>query len=373
MPLYDGVQEESREEQVTPGAGEDFGTPPADRGVRLDWTDTPERVRSEVERWLGGAVVGAVTQPTGFSPGVAARLTADNGCRVFLKAVGTQRNAVSPTLHRREISVVSALPEAAPVPRLLWSHDEGEGGWVVLVFEDVDGRHPTQPWRTDELDRVVAAMEELSTSLTPSPLPAGMVGTAGEAFSTVLRGWRQLLDEWPSRLDRLDAWSRRHIETLAAVEDTVGGALEGDTLLHADIRGDNILLTPKRTWFVDWPHACVGPSWVDVVAFAPSVAMQGGPPPEEVIARHSACRAADGDAITAVVVAMAGYLTRQALQPPPPGLPTVRAFQAAQGVVARRWVARRTGMRGGVGEAGSAGNEVSGASVGTPPVSRQRL
>ena len=73
-----------------------------------------------------------------------------------------------------------------------------------------------------------------------------------------IRGWRQLLDERPSRLDCLDEWSRRHIETLAAIEDTVGSALKGDTLLHTDLRADNILLTPERTWFVDWPHACAG-------------------------------------------------------------------------------------------------------------------
>ena len=72
--------------------------------------------------------------------------------------------------------------------------------------------------------------------------------------------------------------------------------------------------------------------------------MQGGPSPDEVIARHWACRTGDGDAMTAAVVSMAGYFTRQALQPPPPGIPTVRAFQAAQGVVARRWVARRMGL-----------------------------
>jgi hypothetical protein len=35
---------------------------------------------------------------------------------------------------------------------------------------------------------------------------------------------------------------------------------------------------------------------------------------------------------------MAGYLTHQSLQPAPPGLPTLRAFQAAQGAVARRWL-----------------------------------
>ena len=72
--------------------------------------------------------------------------------------------------------------------------------------------------------------------------------------------------------------------------------------------------------------------------------MQGGPPPEEVISRHSACGTADSEAITAAVVALAGYFTRQAAQPPPPGLPTVRAFQDAQGVIAREWAAKRTGL-----------------------------
>ena len=31
----------------------------------------------------------------------------------------------------------------------------GGDGWVVLVFEDIEGRHPTQPWVPEELDRVV--------------------------------------------------------------------------------------------------------------------------------------------------------------------------------------------------------------------------
>ena len=318
--------------------------PPPDRGVRLHWSDMPGRVRGEIEQWLGGAVVSALTQPTGFSPGVAARLTTDDGRRVFVKAVGPEPNAGTPKLHRREISIVTALPRAAPVPRLLWSHDEGEGGWVVLAFEDVDGRHPTQPWRIDELDRVVAAMEDLNRLLTPSPLPAAMVPTAGDEFATHIQGWRKLYEEQPSRLDYVDKWSRRHIEALTAIEDTVSGALDGDTLLHCDFRADNVLLTLERTWFVDWPHARVGPPWLDAVAFASSVTMQGGPPPEEVISWHSACRAADADAVTAAVVALAGYFTHRAVQPPPPGLPTLRAFQDAQGVVAREWVSQRTGL-----------------------------
>ena len=331
-------------EQAGPATDRGSGTPPPDRGVRLDWIDIPGRVRSEVEQWLGAKIVGAVTQPTGFSPGVAARLTTNDGRRAFVKAAGPEPNADTPGMHRREISIVTALPAAAPVPRLLWSYDEGDGGWVALVFEDVDGRHPTQPWRIDELDRVVAAMEDLGMLLTPSPLPDTRIGTAGDLFATHTQGWRRLRDETPSRLDHVDEWSRRHIDTLVAIEETASDALEGDTLLNNDLRADNILLTPERTWFVDWPHATVGPSWLDVVTFAPSVTMQGGPPPEEVISRHSACRTAGSDAITAALVAFAGYFTHRAVQPPPSGLPTLRAFQDAQGAVAREWIAQRTGL-----------------------------
>lgn len=318
--------------------------PPSDRGVRLHWPDMPRRLRSEVEEWLGGKVLFAATQPTGFSPGIAAVLTTDDDRQVFIKAVGPAPNPITPTMHRREIKVVSAMPDETPVPRLLWSYDEGEDGWVVMVFEHVAGLHPAQPWRTGELDRVIVALENLSATLTPSPLPTSIVGTASDMFATEICGWRRILDERQPRVDCLDEWSRRHIETLAAIEGTAADALAGNSLLHMDIRADNILLTSERVWFLDWPHACKGPSWLDVVAFAPSVTMQGGPTPEKVISKHSACRAAECNAITAAVVSIAGYFTRQGLLPSPPGLPTVREFQRAQGLVARKWAAQRTGL-----------------------------
>ena len=69
--------------------------------------------------------------------GLPTRLWTADGRRVFAKAARPEPNALTPAAHRREAIVAAALPEEAPVPRLLWSHDEGEGGWVVL-FEDVE-------------------------------------------------------------------------------------------------------------------------------------------------------------------------------------------------------------------------------------------
>jgi Ser/Thr protein kinase RdoA (MazF antagonist) len=110
-------------------------------------------------------------------------------------------------------------------------------------------------------------------------------------------------------------------------------------LLHADVRADNLLLTRDGVMVVDWPHACRGAAFTDLVLFAPSVAMQGGPEPAALLARSRAGRAASRDALAAVVCALAGSFTERSLRPAPPGLPTVRRFQAAQGEVARRWLA----------------------------------
>lgn len=313
--------------------------PPAS-GVRLDWEQIPARVRAAIERWLGAPVVAATSQPGGFSPGVAARLRAADGRRAFLKAAGPRPNPDTPVIHRREARIVAALPPAAPVPRLLWSYDEGPAGWVALAFEDVAGRQPDLPWREADLARALDALADLAACLTPAP--AALVDLGGlDGWYVMRRRWWPLLRDAPP--DGLDAWSRRHAAAAADLEATAAAAARGTTLLHLDLRADNLLLTADRALVVDWPAARTGAPWVDAAFFAPSVAMQGGPDPEALLARYPPARSANPAAVTAVAAAIAGFFTHQALQPAPPGLPTLRAFQAAQGAVAREWLARRTG------------------------------
>ncbi len=317
--------------------------PPPAAGVRIEWDALPESVRARVETWLGSPVVEAKTQFGGFSPGVAAKLLSADGRRIFVKAVGAEPNRTSPKFHRRELAIVAAIPASAPVPRLLWSHDESEadGGWVTLAFESVDGHPPAQPWDAVELARVMASLADLSEALTPSPLPAGSVPALRDWVLIRNRYWARTVATAP---DGLDTWSARHAPTFAAMEAKVGELAAGETLLHLDIRGDNILLTGDRVWIVDWPHAHIGAAWVDLLLMAPSVAMQGGPPPAELFLQHPAGRTAPDEAVTAMVAMMAGFFTWEALQPPPPGLPTLRPFQAAQAAVAREWLRQRTGL-----------------------------
>ncbi len=316
-------------------------TGPAASGQRIAWEELPDQVRAAVDTWLGSPVVSAVTQPGGFSPGVASRLVAADGRRVFVKAVSATPNRDAPRFHRREAKIAAALPESAPVPRLLWTFDEGDAGWVVLVFEDVEGRHPAIPWQPDELDRVVEALETLAESLTPSPVGPDVARSIETWLMQNGQGWNRMLeDPLPGR----DEWSTRFAVQLAQLEGQAPVATRGNTLVHFDTRADNLLVTDDKVYVVDWPHAVLGQPWLDVVGMAPSVAMQGGPQPEELLMRSASARAANPDHITAFVAALAGYFTFQSLLPPPPGLATLRQFQAAQGEIARRWLDERTGL-----------------------------
>ncbi|MFV2177839.1 hypothetical protein ACFHW2_42235 [Actinomadura sp. LOL_016] len=220
---------------------------------RLPWEKTPDHVRTDVEGLLRARVAEAVTQTGGYSPGVAARLRLDDGRRAFVKSVGAELNPDSPGIHRAEARVAAVLPPSAPVPRLLGSFDRD--GWVTLVFEDVDGAPPREPWDAAELGRVLDALGDLASAMTPAPIEAP---TVAERFGDSFRGWRRLAAA--GDLDGLDPWAHEHLAALAGLEATWETAAAGDTLAHADVRADNVLLTPGRVVIVDWPGpACPPP------------------------------------------------------------------------------------------------------------------
>ena len=68
---------------------------------------------------------------------------------------------------------------------------------------------------------------------------------------------------------------------------------------------------------------------------------RAGPRPKQLLALYAPAPAVDRDLLAVLVAAFSGFLVRHSLQPPPPGLPTLRAFQAAQGAVALAWLRRR--------------------------------
>ncbi|BCJ36749.1 hypothetical protein Athai_42520 [Actinocatenispora thailandica] len=363
-------------------------------GTRLRWDQLPERIRDEVQRRLGDRVVAAHVQHGGFSPAFAGRLRLAGGGRVFVKAGSAAHDAHIGTAFRHEARVVAGLPEHAPAPRLRWWFDDGD--WVVLAFDEATGAPPALPWRRTDRDRVLAALTALAADLTPAPkvpvpdlddenafpldgfrtLAAGPTEQlAAPATEPLAAAPTEPLAAAPTEplaaapteplaaapteplaaapteplaaapteplaaapTERLAAgypWVAAELATLASWEARWPEVAGGDTLLHGDLRADNLLLTDERVLFVDWPGAVRGVAWFDLVAFLPSLMMQGGGDGARILATHPLTAGVEPAALTAGLVAITGYFVSQSLLPAPTRLPRIREFQRAQALSA---------------------------------------
>lgn len=307
-------------------------------GERITWGHLPAAVRGWVETEQG-PVVEVAPQQGGFSPGTADRVRSVGGRTAFVKAVGEQLNPHTPDLIAREISVLRDLPESARAPRLLSSFDQVVEGnrWVALLVEDIPGRHPLTPWRHAEVE---AALEALG-ALVAQPLPADIaLPGLDEDLAQDLGCWPAVRAQPPADLD---PWVEDSAERLAALAATAPARLAGDHLVHVDIRSDNLLVTDAgEVRVVDWPWACRGAAWFDTLTLLLNVRVHGGPDVAAYSPHLSGLGATDDD-VDAVLAGLLGYFVHAARLPPPAGLPTVRAFQRAQGVAVAAWLRERWG------------------------------
>ncbi|GAA2968719.1 aminoglycoside phosphotransferase family protein [Glutamicibacter bergerei] len=302
---------------------------------RISWAQLPEHVRNAVEVILGSPVVEAHGQQGGFSPGTADRVRTADGRRAFVKAVGTSLNAVTPRLHRAEAKISALLPGRLPVPKYLGSYDKQ--GWVALVLEDIPGSHPKTPWTRVELERVLDSLHVLGSHPVPSTLthlPALHTEVAAE-----FTGWDRIDIDLPSNLD---PWIADHLPRLQGSARTGLSCLEGQSLVHSDIRSDNLLLTEEGAYIVDWPWACIGAPWFDALSVLINVRLHdAGFDVASVLGTHPVFVGLSAENIDGFLAGMSGYFIDGARQPAPSGLPTLRSFQQAQGEATIGWLRER--------------------------------
>lgn len=295
-------------------------------GARIGWSELPDALRGWVEQLLAGPVVAAHGQHGGFSPGTADRVVTAAGARAFVKAVSAAQNPDTPSLLRREAEVLGRLPADVGAPRLIGCQDVD--GWTVLVTEDIEGRHPVQPWSDADTRAAFAILTRLAGRSDPAPdwLP-GLEDEVGE-----------LLSAWPrlgaGPADLLDPWAAGRLDELAARSAATAARLRGDTVVHVDVRADNLLVQPDGVArLVDWPWAARGCPWFDAASLLVNLRLRGsGDLAAYLPLVHDL--GATPDDVVGVVAGMAGYFVEAGAKPAVPGLPALRAFQRAQGVAA---------------------------------------
>ena len=119
--------------------------------------------------------------------------------------------------------------------------------------------------------------------------------------------------------------------------------MAGDSVVHTDVRDDNILIRPDGTALVcDWNWPVRGAAWLDTLLLL--IGPRGdGLDIDRVLAEHPLTRDVDPEHIDAVLALVAGYFLRSAGEPQPPTSPYLRDAQAWQGEVCWQWLCERRG------------------------------
>jgi hypothetical protein len=272
-----------------------------------------------IERAVGARPVRYETRPGGYSTADRFSVTLADGRRIFVKSSAASNMA---GWLRREHEVYAAL-SGSFIPALLGWDDDGER--PLLAIEDLSDAEWTPRWDSARVGAVVAALEELG-ACKPPPNTQSVRETHADLYDR----WR-IVESDPEPFLSLGlrdrAWLERALPTILAAAE--GAPVEGDRVCHLDVRSDNLCFRDGRAILVDWNWTSLANPALDVVAWLPSVCVEGGPPPWDVLPEAGPLAAF----VAGVWAAVAGL-------PPPETAPTVREVQRRQLAVALDWLDR---------------------------------
>jgi hypothetical protein len=193
--------------------------------------------------------------------------------RAFVKAAVDERTTRK---LRAEMLVYSQL-QAAYLPHVIaWR----EGELPILVLEDPTDASWPPPSTPTAIGAVCSAIEEINATPPPRGLPR--LESQRDEFCG---GWaRVAVDPTPLLSVGLCSatWLTHALPTLMAAAEAA--ILDGEALLHLDVRSDNLCLREGRAVIFDWDFASIGNPAADLACWLPSLHMEGGPAPETLLA-----------------------------------------------------------------------------------------
>jgi Phosphotransferase enzyme family len=278
-------------------------------------------VTERIEALLGDRVVEFVPTVGGYTPAARWRVRTRGGDRAFVKLA---RNGYTARALRGEHAVLAGL-DADFAPQLIGFEDDAVQ--PLLAIEDLgDARWPP-PWDDAlalQVREALARMHARRTALPPF----------AEVHPDEMRGWQTVAED-PGPFLALGLVSRAWLDAaLPVLLDADERAVRaGDSLVHFDVRSDNLCLARRGVVLVDWNFACRGNPELDLGFWLPSLEMEGGPPPERFLPDHPS-----------VAAWVSGFFAARAGLPWIPEAPDVRDIQLRQLRTALPWATRALGL-----------------------------
>ena len=315
--------------------------------AKLPWRSVPLAVRQQLEVALGAPVRRAVRIWGGYSPAPTFRLTLADGRKAFFKATNGDSNEFSRQALQAEERIYLHLGALLEPWIAQYYATISHADWHGLLLADL-GPKSVPPWTPTVTRRVTHALADFHRSTLGAELPAWL--------------WRPqarlTYENWPRVVEETEGLAR----IAALVGDEAPAALvwlqevaprinvlmqhpvlsaPPYSLLHGDLRSDNLRFTKGRLYLFDWPAITVGRGEWDMVAFAQTVTVEGGVLPEQVMAWYGEKFPVAVAAVDASIAWWFVYFADKAWRDEIPGLPRVRRFQRQQLGVLAQWAARR--------------------------------
>ena len=276
---------------------------------------SPE-LRSRIADLLGAAPSSFEAVSGGYT--AAARWTfAARGTSYFIKIATSDHTR---TQLSREIQTYRSLSGDFMPAFIVASDHEVE---PLLILEDLSKWHWPPPWTAKQVDMTLAEIEQIHASSAQLPHYEQIHGQPQLGWHIVAK------DKEPFLNLKLvtDAWLEHALPDLLSCESQC--VTSGDAVTHFDIRSDNICIGSDGAKLIDWNYACLSNAKLDLGAWLPSLAAEGGPEPESILG--------DEPKIAAFI---SGFFAARAGLPDLSEAPQARLVQRQQLVPALKWVVR---------------------------------
>ncbi|MCY3959482.1 MAG: phosphotransferase [Chloroflexi bacterium] len=204
------------------------------------------------------------------------------------------------------------------VPSLLsWDDDKHP----ILIIEDLSECAWPPPWNESKVAEVLRILRKLA--VTPPPRCLRRL----RCKEGLGRGWKEIAED-PNPFLRLGVvapkWFEKNLPVLLAAD--AAAKVQGDAFLHFDVRSDNLCFRGNHALLIDWNWACIGNAHVDIALWLPSLHVEGGPHPRDVMPDQPALAAR-----------AAGHFADRAVRSRAQGASRWSHFQLAQLRVALSW------------------------------------
>lgn len=290
----------------------------------------PAELSRRVARLIGSDVESGRPAPRGYTPARRWSLTLANGQRVFAKCgADTQKSAVATWLRheRRAYEDIAA----SFMPRLVGWDDDGHE--PLLLLEDLSHGHWPPPWDSQRIAAVRALIEQIAALRPPA-----WAEDLERRERRHLSGWLRVRND-PDPFLSLGIADEHWLDAClpALIGSAESARLTGDSLVHFDLRSDNLCLIrdgPRElAILVDWNWCGRGSARFDLMSWLPSLHAEGGPAPWEVVD--------DSEGFAAL---LSGYFAAQAGLPPAGAGVGGRQLQLACLEAALPWATRELGL-----------------------------